>query len=340
MITRARQVFDVEIEGLKATRDSLGESFVSAIGMMLDCVKRDGIVVVSGVGKNLHIAEKMSAIFASTGTRSIVLNPVQAMHGDLGMVSSRDILIALSFSGESAEVNNLIPAIRRHGLKVISMTRDDGSTLAKLSDCHIRIPCGKEACPFGMAPTNSTTATMAMGDALAMVMIDAQQVALSDYAMNHPAGAIGRALVMRVADIMRTGDKCARVAPTATVMETVMAMTQAKGGAAVIADADGKLLGIFTDGDFRRVIAGASRDTRQGCRVPADADAQRGRDILVAPIETVMTKSPMFVYDDAYAAELLKVFEKKRIDDLPVCSHDGRVVGLVDIQDLPKMKVI
>ena len=340
MITRARQVFDVEIEGLKATRDSLGESFVSAIGMMLDCVKRDGIVVVSGVGKNLHIAEKMSAIFASTGTRSIVLNPVQAMHGDLGMVSSRDILIALSFSGESAEVNNLIPAIRRHGLKVISMTRDDGSTLAKLSDCHIRIPCGKEACPFGMAPTNSTTATMAMGDALAMVMIDAQQFALSDYAMNHPAGAIGRALVMRVADIMRTGDKCARVAPTATVMETVMAMTQAKGGAAVIADADGKLLGIFTDGDFRRVIAGASRDTRQGCRVPADADAQRGRDILVAPIETVMTKSPMFVYDDAYAAELLKVFEKKRIDDLPVCSHDGRVVGLVDIQDLPKMKVI
>ena len=340
MITRARQVFDVEIEGLKATRDSLGESFVSAIGMMLDCVKRDGIVVVSGVGKNLHIAEKMSAIFASTGTRSIVLNPVQAMHGDLGMVSARDILIALSFSGESAEVNNLIPAIRRHGLKVISMTRDDGSTLAKLSDCHIRIPCGKEACPFGMAPTNSTTATMAMGDALAMVMIDAQQFALSDYAMNHPAGAIGRALVMRVADIMRTGDKCARVAPTATVMETVMAMTQAKGGAAVIADADGKLLGIFTDGDFRRVIAGASRDTRQGCRVPADADAQRGRDILVAPIETVMTKSPMFVYDDAYAAELLKVFEKKRIDDLPVCSHDGRVVGLVDIQDLPKMKVI
>ena len=340
MITRARQVFDVEIEGLKATRDSLGESFVSAIGMMLDCVKRDGIVVVSGVGKNLHIAEKMSAIFASTGTRSIVLNPVQAMHGDLGMVSSRDILIALSFSGESAEVNNLIPAIRRHGLKVISMTRDDGSTLAKLSDCHIRIPCGKEACPFGMAPTNSTTATMAMGDALAMVMIDAQQFALSDYAMNHPAGAIGRALVMRVADIMRTGDKCARVAPTATVMETVMSMTQAKGGAAVIADADGKLLGIFTDGDFRRVIAGASRDTRQGCRVPADADAKRGRDILVAPIETVMTKSPMFVYDDAYAAELLKVFEKKRIDDLPVCSHDGRVVGLVDIQDLPKMKVI
>ena len=336
MIKRAREVFDVEIEGLKATRDSLGESFTSAIGMMLDCVGKGGIVVVSGVGKNLHIAEKMSAIFASTGTRSIVLNPVQAMHGDLGMVSSRDILIALSFSGESAEVNNLIPAIRRHGLKVISMTGRPDSTLAKLSDVHIEIPCGKEACPFGMAPTNSTTATMAMGDALAMVMIDAQKFELASYAMNHPAGAIGRALVMKVSDIMRTGEKCARVAPTATVMETVMAMTAAKGGAAVIADESGKLLGIFTDGDFRRVMS-QGKDARRETR---DADHVSCLSSLDLPISSVMTASPMFVYDDAYAAELLKVFEKKRIDDLPVCSRDGKVVGLVDIQDLPKMKVI
>ena len=335
MINRARRVFEVEIEGLKATRDSLDESFVAAVAMMLDCVKRDGIVVVSGVGKNLHIAEKMSAIFASTGTRSIVLNPVQAMHGDLGMVSARDILIALSFSGESAEVNNLIPAIRRHGLKVISMTGRPDSTLAKLSDVHIEIPCGREACPFGMAPTNSTTATMAMGDALAMVMIDAQKFELASYAMNHPAGAIGRALVMKVSDIMRTGAKCARVAPTATVMETVMAMTAAKGGAAVIADESGKLLGIFTDGDLRRVVAtddkGHQTKASVGCPLSS---------VLAAPISAVMTSSPLFVYEDAYAAELLKVFEKKRIDDLPVCSRDGKVVGLVDIQDLPKMKVI
>ena len=340
MLARARQVFDVEVKGLEKTRDSLDESFTKTIDLMLATLDAGGLVVVTGVGKNLHIAEKMSAIFASTGTRSIVLNPVQAMHGDLGMVAPRDVLVALSFSGESDEILRLIPAIRRHGLKVIGMTGKPESTLAEMSDIHLAIPCGKEACPFGMAPTNSTTATMAMGDALAMVMLDARRFDKASYALNHPAGAIGRALVMRVADIMRTGEKCARVAPTATVMETVMAMTQAKGGAAVIADADGKLLGIFTDGDFRRVIAGASRDTRQGCRVPADADAKRGRDILVAPIETVMTKSPMFVYDDAYAAELLKVFEKKRIDDLPVCSHDGRVVGLVDIQDLPKMKVL
>lgn len=320
-IKRAREVFDVEINGLAAVRDSLGESFTKAIAMMLECVKRDGIVVVSGVGKNLHIAEKMSAIFASTGTRSIVLNPVQAMHGDLGMVSSRDILIALSFSGESSEVNNLIPAIRRHGLKVISMTGRSDSTLAQLSDVHLEIPCGKEACPFGMAPTNSTTATMAMGDALAMVMIDAQKFEIESYAMNHPAGAIGRALVMKVSDIMRKGDKCARVAPTATVMETVMAMTAAKSGAAAIVDGEGKLLGIFTDGDFRRAIA-------------------KNPGSLNDAISTHMTANPMFVHEDAYAAELLKVFEKKHIDDLPVCDLSGKVVGLVDIQDLPKMKVL
>ena len=342
MIARAKAVFDVEIKGLEAVRDSLNEDFCEAIRMMLDCQSRDGIVVVTGVGKNLHIAEKMSAIFASTGTRSIVLNPVQAMHGDLGMVSSRDVLIALSFSGESAEVNNVIPAIRRHGLKVISMTRDPDSTLAKLSDCHIAIPCGKEACPFGMAPTNSTTATMAMGDALAMVMIDAQEFKLEAYAMNHPAGAIGRALVMKVSDIMRTGAKLAVVAPGATVLETVMAMTQAKGGAAVIVDEGGKLLGVFTDGDFRRVMAGTECRPHEG-DVDAALRAAQGVDgnrLLASPIAEHMTRSPSFVYSDQYAAELLKIFEKKRIDDLPVCDRDGRVVGLVDIQDLPKMKVL
>ena len=362
MITRAKQVFDVEIEGLKKTRDSLGASFVSAIRLMQDCVANDGLVVVTGVGKNLHVAEKMSAIFASTWTRSIVLNPVQAMHGDLGMVASRDLLIALSFSGESEEVVRLIPAIRRHGLKVIALTGNPQSTLARLADLHVEIPCGKEACPFGMAPTNSVTATLAMGDALAMVMIDAQKFSLADYAANHPAGAIGRALVLKVADIMRTGDRLAKVAPTATVMEAVMAMTKAQGGAAVVADAAGKLLGIFTDGDFRRVMSlGNNRiielsndrmnnDRDSTIRQTPDPDSTirpiRQFDystishLLSRPISAVMTESPKFVHDDAYAAELLKVFERMRIDDLPVCDAEGRVVGLVDIQDLPKMKVM
>ncbi len=325
-LKRAREVFEIEIEGLRRTCDSLGESFTASIDLMLNCVKNDGIIVVTGVGKNLAIAEKMSAIFASTGTRSIVLNPVQAMHGDLGMVAPRDVLIALSFSGESDEIVRLIPAIRRHGLKIISLTGRPDSTLATLSDIHLEVPCGKEACPFGMAPTNSTTATMAMGDALAMVMIDALKFDISSYAMNHPAGAIGRALVMKVADIMRTGDRLACVAPTATVLDTLMAMTKAKCGAAVIADESGALIGIFTDGDFRRIVSNSPLSTPHSP--------------LSTPIASVMTPNPLSVRDDAYAAELLKIFEARQIDDLPVCNADGRVIGLVDIQDLPKMKVL
>ncbi len=326
MIARAKEVFDIEIEGLRRTRESLGESFTKAVELMLGCIRAEGIIVVTGVGKNLAVAEKMSAIFASTGTRSICLNPVQAMHGDLGMVAPRDVLVALSFSGESDEILRLIPAIRRHGLKVIGMTGKPRSTLAKMSDIHLEIPCGKEACPFGMAPTNSTTATMAMGDALAMVMLDALKFDVSSYAMNHPAGAIGRALVLKVTDIMRTGAKLAVVKPETTVMDSLMAMTKAQGGSAVVADAGGRLVGIFTDGDFRRMMAD---------------DAGAGADgLLKSPVGDHMTRSPMFVRDDVFASELLKVFEKKHIDDLPVCDASGRVVGLVDINDLPKMKVL
>jgi arabinose-5-phosphate isomerase len=264
------------------------------------------------------------------------------------MVSAKDVLIALSFSGESAEVNNLIPAIRRHGLKVVSMTGRPDSTLAKMSDIHIEIPCGKEACPFGMAPTNSTTATMAMGDALAMVLIDAQKFHVEDYAMNHPAGAIGRALVMKVTDIMRTGERLAKVGEEATVMDALMAMTKAQGGSAIVVDKEGKLLGIFTDGDFRRVMSerglGSSSVGLGSDSVKLGSDSVKTlidpNQTLIDPITRYMTRSPLFVRDDAYAAELLKIFEKKRIDDLPVCDASGRVVGLVDIQDLPKMKVL
>ena len=325
ILARAREVFDIEARGLAATRDSLDGNFVAAVKMIASAAADGGIAVVTGVGKNLHVAEKISAIFSSTGTRSIVLNPVQAMHGDLGMVSAKDILVALSFSGESDEIVRLVPAIRRHGLKVVSMTGRPGSTLAKMSDIHIAIPCGREACPFGMAPTNSTTATMAMGDALAMVLLDAQKFPVEEYAMNPPAGAIGCALGMKAADIMRTGGRLAKVAPETTVMETLFAMTAAKGGSAVVAGEDGKLLGIFTDGDFRRIIA----------TDPAGRDS-----VLDSPVSAVMTASPMFVRDDAYAADLLKIFEKRHIDDLPVVDAAGKVVGLVDIQDLPKMKVL
>ena len=322
MIVRAKEVFDIEIAGLQKTRDSLGASFTTTSAMMVKCLERGGKIVVSGVGKNLHIAEKMSAIFASTGTCSIVLNPVQAMHGDLGMVGERDLLLALSFSGESEEVIKLIPAVRRHGLEVVALVGNADSTLAKLSDVTLEIPCGKEACPFGMAPTNSTTATMAMGDALAMVMIDAIAFNKGSYALNHPAGAIGRALVMKATDIMRSGARLAKVSSGATVMETLMAMTAAKSGSAAIVDGNDGLLDIFTDGDFRRVVS------------------EKGEASLNDAITSYMTAKPLFVKTSQYASELLRVFEKRQIDDLPVCDENGRVVGMIDIQDLPKMKVL
>lgn len=342
-IKRAKEVFDIEIKGLEATRDSIGGTFTDAVKLILSTLAGGGLVVVTGVGKNLHAAEKMSAIFASTGTRSIVLNPVQAMHGDLGMVTGRDVLVALSFSGESEEVLRLIPAIRRHGLKVISMTGNPKSTLAKLSDIHLAIPCGREACPFGMAPTNSVTATLAMGDALAMVLIDARKFSIEDYAGNHPAGAIGRALVLRVSDIMRTGEALALIPPSATVMEAALAMTASHGGSAIVVDKTGRLKGIFTDGDFRRLVVEGKRGKRVSGDKSGTCLSRRPRlscQILEAPVSAYMTESPSFVYSDAYAADLLKVFERKRIDDLPVCDRKGKVVGIVDLQDLPKMKVL
>ena len=320
-LRRAREVFDVEIAGLQKTRDSLGDSFTRTIALMQDSLAAGGKVVVTGVGKNLHIAEKISAILASTGTCSVVLNPVQAMHGDLGMTGHEDVLLALSFSGESEEVVRLIPAVRRHGLKVVALVGNPASTLARLADVILEIPCGAEACPFGMAPTNSTTATMAMGDALAMVMIEAQNFDKESYALNHPAGAIGRALLMKAKDIMRTGDNLAKVGPETSVLDTLLAMTAAKAGSAVVADADGKLLGIFTDGDFRRHVS-------------------EGRSVLTDPISQHMTRDPLSISCDAYAVDILRVFEQRRIDDLPVCDRDGNVLGSVDIQDLPKMKVL
>jgi arabinose-5-phosphate isomerase len=220
----------------------------------------------------------------------------------------------------------------------VALVGNPESTLAKLADVVLEIPCGKEACPFGMAPTNSTTATMAMGDALAMVMIDVQSFDRERYALNHPAGAIGRALVLKVSDVMRTGDRYAKVAPDTTVLDTLLAMTKAQGGSAVVVNADGTLAGIFTDGDFRRRIAAAATDAQQ--RVPPVSGDGQTVFGLSTPVSAVMTANPLFIRDDAYAVDLLKVFERRRIDDLPVCDASGRVLGIVDIQDLPKMKVL
>ena len=321
ILARAKQVMDIEIDGMQIARDALGEGFVGSVRLILEALGKGGKIVCTGVGKNLHIAEKLSATLASTGSMSVLMNPIQAMHGDLGIVAGNDVLLALSFSGESDEVIKLIPAVRRLGIPVIGMVGDPESSLARLSDAVLHVRIGKEACPFGMAPTTSTTATLAVGDALAMTLLDARQFNKEHYARLHPSGAIGRALVLRVRDIMRTGEKIARLPVGATVTDAIMAMTAAKSGAALIADADGKLAGIFTDGDLRRQLS-------------------RGENLLQAPVSNYMTRKPIFVKADAFAVDVLRVFEEHKIDDLPAVEPDGTLAGYVDIQDLPKMKVM
>jgi len=321
ILSRAWQVLDTEIEGLRIAQAALGDDFLATVSLILEILDNGGKIVVTGVGKNLHIAEKLSATLASTGSTSVVMNPIQAMHGDLGMIAENDVLLALSFSGESDEVIKLIPAVRRLGIRVIGMVGNPESTLARLSDVVLCVRIGKEACPFGMAPTTSTTATLAVGDALAMVLIEARHFNKESYARLHPAGAIGRALVLRVKDIMRTGEHMAKLPPSSTIMDGVMAMTTAKSGAALVANADGRLAGIFTDGDLRRLLS-------------------EGKDILHRTINTVMTHKPISVTDEAFAIDVLRIFEKYKIDDLPVVDAEGKLVGCVDIQDLPKMKVM
>ena len=321
LLKRAREVMDIEIEGVRMARDDLGDDFINAVHMIAEALDAGGKIVVSGVGKNLHIAEKISATLASTGSTSVVMNPIQAMHGDLGIIADNDILLALSFSGESEEIIKLIPAVKRLGVRVISMVGNRDNSLAGLSDALIPVAINREACPFGMAPTTSTTATLAVGDALAMVLIDARHFVRESYAKLHPAGAIGRALVLRVRDIMRTGERAAVIATGATVRDAIMAMTSAKSGAALIGDAEGRLRGIFTDGDLRRHLS-------------------ESQDLLNAPVESVMTAGPISVDEDALAVDVLRIFEKYRIDDLPVVNSANEISGYVDIQDLPKMKVM
>ena len=321
-IELARRVFDIEIEGLLAVRDSVDENFIKVMNLCLDALSKGGKLVITGVGKNLHIAEKMTATLASTGSTSVLLNPSQAIHGDLGILTPNDILFALSYSGESDEIINLIPAVRRLGVSVVAMTGNAESSLAKISQALLLAKVPREACPFGMAPTASTTATLALGDALAMALLDARGFKKEDYAKLHPGGAIGRALLLRVKDIMRKDDKVAKVIDSSTVKEVVVAMTKARGGAAYVVDATDKLVGIYTDGDFRRNVAAGN------C------------DILNAQVSEVMTKSPTCVAPEMLAVDVLRILEQRNIDDLPVVDEAGKLVGAIDIQDLPKVKVM
>ena len=318
---RAKEVLSIEIAGLETVRGQLGQGFCEAVELLLDSLNHGGKVVLSGVGKSLHIGQKLAATFTSTGAPSVVLHPADAMHGDLGILNGHDVLVALSYSGESEELIRVVPIARRRGTKVVSITGVSGSSLARHSDAVILAAVDREACPFNMAPTASTTATLAVGDALAMVLLEARGFNQEDYAKLHPGGAIGRTLLLRVSDIMRTGDRLATIPPGATVGDAVVAMTGCRAGAVAVVDGQRTLLGIFTDGDLRRHLN--------------DAD-----HVNELSIENVMTRNPITLHEEDLAVDILRVFEEHNIDDLIVLDTDGKVVGQVDIQDLPKLKIL
>ncbi len=320
-LKQAREIIDMEIQGLTKVRNELGKGFSDAVKLMLVSLEKKNKIVVTGIGKNLHIAQKISATLASTGSTSVILNPTQAMHGDLGILSKGDILLVLSYSGESEELVSIMPLAKRTGLSIVTITGFPESSIARNSDIVILAPIEREACPFNMAPTASTTATLAVGDALAMVLLNARGFKKEDYAKLHPGGAIGRALLLRVSDIMRTGERLACVKKNAKVKEALVAMTKARSGSTAVIDNNNKVMGIITDGDLRRHIG-------------------QHDNLLNVKAEEIMTRSPITVTQDQLAVDVLKIYEDHNIDDLLVVDKRGKLVGAIDIQDLPKLKIM
>lgn len=321
VLGRAREVFDAEISGLAAVRDGLGAEFEALVELSLTALDGGGKLVFVGIGKSGHIGQKLAATLSSTGSRAAFLHPVEAMHGDLGILTEKDVVLALSYSGETDELLAVLPAAKRLGARIVAITGNPASRLAQWADLTVPMPVPREACPFNLAPTTSTTALLALGDALAMVLLDCRRFELNDYAKFHPAGAIGRSITLGVADIMRQGDAFPTVAPECPVREVLVTMTKARSGSVAIIAPDRTLLGIFTDGDFRRHI-------------------MTNPNLLESQIQEVMTANPITVNVRAMAVELVRILEHRKIDDIIVVDDANHAVGLVDIQDLPRFKVM
>jgi arabinose-5-phosphate isomerase len=320
-LSKAREVFDIEIAALKSVRAQLDKNFALAVETVVEILRRRGKIIVVGIGKSGNIGQKISATLTSTGSTAVVLNSVDALHGDLGIVNDGDAILALSYSGESEELLNLLPALKRFSVKIISFTGNLKSSLARHSDISLNVKVPKEACPFNLAPTSSTTAMLVMGDALAMAILQARGFKEKDFAKFHPGGAIGRALLLRVGDIMRAGNRNAIADEKISVKEALLVMTRAKSGSLSVINARGKLIGVFTDGDFRRHM-GANEN------------------LLSQPLKKFMTRHPICISENALAVEALKIFNDRNIDDLIVVNAKREPVGLVDSQDLPKLKIM
>lgn len=321
-LDKAQAVFDVEIAALRRTRERLDGAFDEAVELFRATLAAGGKLVVTGVGKSFHIGQKIAATLTSTGAPAAVLHPSEAMHGDLGILRPEDAVLALSYSGESDELVNLLPVLKRTGVRIVALTGDPAATLAKHSDVVLDGSVEREACPFNLAPTASTTVALTIGDALAIALLEARGVSREDYASFHPGGAIGRALLLKVDDIMRAGDRLAAVPATATVRDAVIAMTKVQAGAVAVIDAARRVVGLFTDGDLRRYLAGGATD------------------VQTRPVADLMTKNPSTVRAGRLAADALAVFQQHRFDDLVVVNADGTLAGMIDIQDLPKFKIL
>ena len=320
-LERARRVFEIELAEASATAARLDSQFILAVDLIRDALERRNKVVVLGVGKSGTIGEKIAATLTSTGSTAVVLNSLNALHGDLGIVADGDVVLALSYSGETQELLSVLPAVVRFGLPIIALTGDKNSTLAKSASAVLDVAVSQEACPLNLAPTSSTTSMLILGDALAMVLLESRGFRKEDFAKYHPGGSLGRSLLLRVNQIMRKIDELALISPAAPVVEAIQAMTKYRTGAAVVVNADETLAGIFTHGDFARHFPG-------------------NPGIGSLPVGDFMTRNPITITGDRLAAEVLQVLEHHRIDDLVVLDEKRRPVGIVDSHDLSRLKVL
>lgn len=314
-----RRVIEIETRALEAVGARIDGAFSAACRLLVAC---RGRVVCTGMGKSGHVARKIAATLASTGTPAFFVHPGEAGHGDLGMITDADAVLALSYSGESDEILTLLPVFKRQGNPLIAMTGRARSTLAREADVHLDVSVPAEACPLHLAPTSSTTASLAMGDALAVALLEARGFTADDFARSHPAGALGRRLLLHIADVMHVGEEIPSVGVDATLGDVLLEMSRKRLGMTAVVDADGRLVGLFTDGDVRRTLA----DERT--------------DIRATRIAEVMTRSPVTVGADALAAEAARLMETHKINALLVLDAERRVVGALNIHDLLRARVV
>jgi arabinose-5-phosphate isomerase len=318
MLARARITFDIEAAAVLGLKERVGPSFVEAVRKILDV---RGRVVVMGMGKSGHVGRKIAATLASTGTPAMFVHPAEASHGDLGMIKAVDLVLAISNSGEVEELTVILPVVKRQGVPLIAMTGRADSTLARHADIVLDSSVEKEACPLNLAPTASTTAQMALGDALAVALLDARGFGTEDFARSHPGGALGRKLLTHVSDVMRSGDDVPRVAPGASLSDLMREMSAKGLGATAVVDPAGRAIGIFTDGDLRRQV-------------------ETGADLRALTAGDVMHVGPRTLRADALAAEAAELMEQHRITSVLVVDASGVLIGALSINDLMRAKVI